>query len=131
MMAEKAILRSVERLNRRVNGGWVTITAHPIFGMGRWVIQIEPTGGHHVLTIASGFGLRDMIRRADAWVTDRATTNDEFQVAEYLDSDEYAAWCKRTLSSRLLAKDNVVSEPTDSARISACSSRALGPESPR
>lgn len=125
-MSERAILRAVERLNRRVNGGWVTITAHPIFGMGRWVIQIEPTGNYHPLTLASGFGLRDMVRRADAWISERVTLDDEFQVAPYLGSDEYSEWCKRTNGSRLLAKDHVVSEPTDSARLSACSSRALG-----
>lgn len=108
-MREKAILRAVESMNRRVNGGWVTITAHPIFGQGRWVIQIDPVGGRHEITIASGFGLRQMVERAERWIAERADAEGEFQVTDYLESTEYADWCTHTLSSRLIAKDREIS----------------------
>lgn len=93
-------LREVERLNRRVNGGWVTITAHPIFGSGRWVIQIEPVGVRVAsrFTIATGFNLRAEIRAADRWLDKRVTTDGEFQVAAYLDTAEYVEWARSGLA---------------------------------
>lgn len=60
-----AIVRETLAMNRQLDGGWVTITAHPVFGHGRWVIRLERSGpGVEDLTLGSDFDLSRAVRQA-------------------------------------------------------------------
>lgn len=90
------ILREARALNDRVNGGWATISAHPLW-FGRWVIQVIPLckPGARPMTIATGTGsLRALITEAHQWIDERADPDSTFfEVEQYISSDEYLNWC--------------------------------------
>lgn len=98
-MLASQIPREAVRLNGRVNGGWATITAHPIFS-GLWVIQIVPvTKRFAPITIATGgySALPELIRRAHEWLDERVDPDTRcLEVDAYLLTDEFRAWVERT-----------------------------------
>jgi hypothetical protein len=60
-------------LNRTVDGGWVTITAHPIFGHGRWVVRVEAADGRwRPVVIGTQHQLSDAVKEAWAWIDEHA-----------------------------------------------------------
>jgi hypothetical protein len=62
------------RLNRLYDGGWVVITAHPVFGHGRWIVRIEADSvPENNKVIASGFNLRSVVKDAEKWLKNRQT----------------------------------------------------------
>lgn len=57
------------RLNGLVDGGWVTITAHPIFGHGRWVIRLEdPLSDDEPAVIGTDPSLDVALEQARGWI---------------------------------------------------------------
>ena len=67
-----AIAAESVRLNRMVDGGFVTITAHPIFGHGRWVVRIESADlkWDKATTIGTDPSLSRAIEQAWKWIED-------------------------------------------------------------
>ena len=61
------IAKEAVRLNGMVDGGFVTITAHPIFGYGRWVVRVEIIGGEQ-LTIGTDPNLDLALDHARKWI---------------------------------------------------------------
>lgn len=80
MKAER-LLWEAERLNGYVDGAWVTITAHPVFTMARWVVRLEGGTGDRKATVASGFILKQVLREARQW----CISSDRSMVDEALD----------------------------------------------
>lgn len=56
------------RLNRMIDGGFVTITAHPIFNQGRWVVRIETVAGKDALVIGTDTYIHEAIAQAWSWI---------------------------------------------------------------
>lgn len=85
--------RWVERQNHRVDGGAVVLCVQQVYGSARWRVAIEMITGHRSFNIANGHNLREVLREAERFLDERSDPDGIFQVAPYLEGDEYAGWC--------------------------------------
>lgn len=90
-MRLRVVERWVERQNQRVDGGCVVIHCQQVIGGARWRVSIE-VGGHRPFNIANGYGLPSVLRDAERWLDERSKPG-IFEVAPYLEGEEYAHWC--------------------------------------
>jgi hypothetical protein len=89
----KRVARWIEKQNSRVDGGAVVLHAQTVFGPTKWRVSVEMVTDHRPFNIANGYNLREVLRDAERFLDERSDEKGTFQVAPYLEGEEYAWWC--------------------------------------